>query len=583
MKLHYTSERNIQILLSLLKQHGIKKVIASPGTTNMTFVASMQHDPWFEMYSAVDERSAAYMAVGIASETNEPVIITCTEATASRNYMSGLTEAYYRKLPVLAITGAHDLDYIGTLCPQVIDRTILPKDIALLSINVQPVVRKADEENCIVRINKALLELKRRGGGPVHINLVSTMNRDYSETELPNVRTMRRIVMEDVFPQLDYSRIAVLVGAHRQFSKDEEVQIETFCKKYNAVVFCDHTSSYDGEYKVNFSLVASQHSVNRNRFKADLLISIGEVSADEGYISADTVWRVSPDGEIRDIRRQLSVVFEMEEISFFKKYNLNTEANSDLSYYKTCIDLYKDIADNIPELPLSNVWIAKNVAAKVPENSTVYLAILNTLRSWNYFQFKKGVKSFSNVGGFGIDGGLSSLVGASLCNPDKLYFCMLGDLSFFYDMNVLGNRHLSNNLRILLINNGCGTEFRNYSHPAYGLGYSGNDFVAAAGHFGQKSKTLVKHYVEDLGFRYFSAENKEEFVQSAETFFASEISDAPMVFEVFTNQEDESEALKMIRSIADDPEAKSRLSGKEVIRKMIGEKYIQKIRTIVNN
>ena len=103
-KFKYTNERNVQIVIALLKAHGIHRVIASPGTTNMTFVVSIENDPWFQIWSSVDERSAAYLACGMAAETGEPVAISCTGATASRNYMPGLTEAYYRKLPVLAIT-----------------------------------------------------------------------------------------------------------------------------------------------------------------------------------------------------------------------------------------------------------------------------------------------------------------------------------------------------------------------------------------------------------------------------------------------------------------------------------------------
>src|SRR5690606_15835566 len=104
MKRFYTNEKNAQIIISLLKAHGIRRVIASPGTTNVALIGSMQHDPFFEIYSSVDERSAAYIACGLAAESNEPVVISCTGATASRNYLPGLTEAYYRKLPVLAIT-----------------------------------------------------------------------------------------------------------------------------------------------------------------------------------------------------------------------------------------------------------------------------------------------------------------------------------------------------------------------------------------------------------------------------------------------------------------------------------------------
>ena len=99
MNFNYSAERNVQIVLSLFKQYGIKRVIASPGAINIPVVASMQQDQFFEMFSCVDERSAAYMACGLAEETSEPVVLSCTGATSSRNYMPGLTEAYYRKLP----------------------------------------------------------------------------------------------------------------------------------------------------------------------------------------------------------------------------------------------------------------------------------------------------------------------------------------------------------------------------------------------------------------------------------------------------------------------------------------------------
>ena len=88
---YYTIERSIQILISLLKQHGIKKCVLSPGTTNLTFVASLQQDSFFELYSSVDERSAAYIACGMAAESGEPVVLSCTGATASRNYLLSST------------------------------------------------------------------------------------------------------------------------------------------------------------------------------------------------------------------------------------------------------------------------------------------------------------------------------------------------------------------------------------------------------------------------------------------------------------------------------------------------------------
>ena len=144
MKTYYSDEKNTQVIIALLKEHGIRKVVASPGATNVSMVASMQSDPYFEMYSSVDERSAAYMACGLAAETGEPVVISCTQATASRNYLPGLTEAYYRKLPVLAITSSRVISKVGHLAAQVIDRSVIPNDVAKLSVTL-PIVKDKED------------------------------------------------------------------------------------------------------------------------------------------------------------------------------------------------------------------------------------------------------------------------------------------------------------------------------------------------------------------------------------------------------------------------------------------------------
>ena len=153
MNTHYTDEKNTLITMALLKAHGIKKVIASPGTTNIRLVASMQQDPFFEMYSAADERSAAYIACGLAYESGEPVVLTCTGATASRNYVPGLTEAFYRKLPVLAITSTQHLGRVGQNIAQVIDRSVQMNDTVRLSVQIPTCHTDEDEWAAILYHN----------------------------------------------------------------------------------------------------------------------------------------------------------------------------------------------------------------------------------------------------------------------------------------------------------------------------------------------------------------------------------------------------------------------------------------------
>ena len=169
------------------------------------------------------------------------------------------------------------------------------------------------------------------------------------------------------------------------------------------------------------------------------------------------------------------------------------------------------------------------------------------------------------------------MIGASLVHPDKLYFCVAGDLAFFYDMNVLGNRHVGRNVRILLVNNGKGTEFRNYFHNGADFGEEADKFIAAGGHYGNKSHQLVRHYAEDLGYEYLSADTKEEYLQNLERFLTPEITERPMLFEVFTTNEDESEAIRMMRNL--NISAKGLL--KDTVKNMVGEKGIMTLKRML--
>lgn len=574
----YTDEKHIQILIALLKEHNIKKIIASPGTTNMTFVGSLQNDSFFQIYSAVDERSAAYMACGLSDESGEPVVITCTGATASRNYLPGLTEAFYRKLPILAVTATQEILKVGHLIPQVLDRSSFPKDVVKYSVNIPLIKDNDDLWSCEIKLNNAILELNRHGGGPVHINLSTSYSGNFNVEELPKVRVIRRITTFSKYPILPKGKIAIFAGVNLNMTRELQEAIDKFCELNNAVVFCDHTSRYYGKYKVLHSLSSSQRLITYEDLKPELTIHIGEITGDYSVekIIGNKVWRVSEDGEIRDTFRKLEYVFEMSQLNFFSHYIKSTNKKNN-EYLIKCKKHLDKLRSKIPELPYSNLWIARKLSRELPKNSIIHFAILNSLRSWNFFELSESIKSISNVGGFGIDGSMSTLIGASFVNKNKLYFGVIGDLAFFYDLNSMGNRQIGNNIRILLINNGKGVEFRNFNHLGSVFGESADKFIAAGGHFGNKSDTLVKNYSENLGFDYICASNKEEFENVYKIFIDKKLRKKSMIFEVFTNTEDESNALEIITSI----EVSKKNNSKKIIKNIIGEKNIKRLKSIL--
>ena len=184
---------------------------------------------------------------------------------------------------------------------------------------------------------------------------------------------------------------------------------------------------------------------------------------------------------------------------------------------------------------------------------------------------------------------MSSMIGASFVNPNKLFFGIFGDLSFFYDMNSAGNRHVGNNIRILLVNNGRGQEFRNFYHTGSLFGEDADKYIAAAGHFGVQSPMLVKHFAEDLGYEYMSATTKEEFMGKCSRFLSDEMYDKPIIFEVFTDTKNESDALLAMWSIEKSGsdyitgKVMDFFGGKKAITQFVGKKNVSLFKKILRN
>ena len=240
----------------------------------------------------------------------------------------------------------------------------------------------------------------------------------------------------------------------------------------------------------------------------------------------------------------------------------------------------------MPELPFSNAWIAQHTINKLPEDSVLHLGILNSLRTWNFFECTvNNAAVYCNTGGFGIDGCLSSLIGASLASPNKLCFGVIGDLAFYYDINALDCGQIGRNLRVIVINNGCGAEFKLYNHFAMKFGDDGDSFMAARGHFAREGRILLKHYAENLGFEYLSASNKEEYLACLDRFTTPEMLDKPIFFEVFTEPKDESDALFGINTINIDKlfPASTRIkrTAKKIVKAVMGPKNIARVKRLL--
>lgn len=532
----------IYYLISLLKAYKIKYVIASPGMQNAKFNSIVQEDKAFNCYSVVDERSAAYVATGIAYETQEPVIITCTGATASRNYLSALTEAFYRKIPIIAITFFNYDSNKYSLSPQYIDRTNSQNDIKYISVELPKKMDTSGKKRCLTFLNAALINAKYNNL-PVHINCPAIHNYKDIEQSLPidiwtptiyseNFETLKR--------EFNNKNTAVFIGSHTKFSKNEELALSEFVSSWDIPVICDHTSNYHGKNKILVSQISYKM---KSLTPPDIVIDIGGISGEYSSSSIFTkakIWRIAEDNKFSN-RLNLPVenLFLCREQYFFERMKNDTTISS--GYYTY---LKSESEDKIKiELPLSNGLVCQNLAKYIPANSSLHVSILNSLRNMNFFDLPENIDVNCNVGGFGIDGAVSTLFGQSLAYPNKLYFGIIGDLAFFYDMNILGNRHLSSNLRIILINNNRGEEFRLNPTLELNLGNSTDSLIAASGHY----KNGAKSWAEACGFYYMKAETKDEFGTQIKDFCTQKF-EQPVLFEVFTTDENEKLGLSLLKN-----------------------------------
>lgn len=532
----YTDDKNAQVILSLLKQYGIRKIVISPGTTNVPISRSVQLDPWFEVYSVVDERSAAYFATGLAYESVEPVVISCTGATASRNYLSGLTEAYYRNIPIIALTSQHHTSDFGNLVAQVTDRTVSQNDIKKLSVELPVVKDDEDYERCVLAANKALITATTNGNGPVHINLQVVGDYAFTTKDIPVARKIKYTDVNSIGNEalqlqhsLEGKKIGIFIGAHRKFSKEEQDAIETFSKVFKSPVFIDHTSGYNGKRAV---LVSQIVGLRQSKNKPDIIIDMGSITGDymADWFQGIETWRLSEDGKIHDRFHHQTLLFDGPEEKFFTVMS-DASPKVEIDYYQQIKDEVGQPVTPVDKLYLSNTYVSSVLSENIPKSSNLHLGILNSLRNMNFFELDESIYASSNVGGFGIDGALSTAIGQSMVYKDKLTYCLVGDLAAFYDMNALGIRHISNNLRILLVNNNGGVEFRLNSKLETQWADETDEFISAGGHNGS-----MKAWAESRGFYYMSASTKEEFDALSKRFCSPKKDEfgAPALLEVFT-------------------------------------------------
>ena len=506
----YSSKENVNILTALLVAHGIRHAVVCPGSRNAPIVHNLDKCPEITCYPVTDERSAGFYALGMAQTLNEPVVVCVTSGTALLNVLPAVAEAYYQHRRVVVVSADRPPQWIDQL-----DGQTLPQPDALGRF-----VRKAvtliephnNEEHwyCNRLVNEAMMTV----GGPVHINVPITEPLfDFTVAALPNERKIELIpadmpthVLSHVCRMFMQSKRPMLIaGQPMNPNLDEAVALV----------------GEDERYVPDFVLYIGGSIVSK-RLKHFLR-------------KAKETWTVNETGEVHDTFMNLTHV---------------VQGDGDV-----VADQIRFLLEQQPH-PFVQMW--EELLAKVRQQAETYQPAYSEMAAVKYFESQLSIAHcpmithyanssairlaniyaehpvFCNRGVNGIEGSLSTAAGFSCVTEEKV-FCVIGDLSFFYDQNALWNQNLRGNFRILLLNNGKGGIFNML--PGLEQSPARNKFVAAEHHTSAEGICQQNHVV------YLKATNMEEVQKGIDTLLFIE-SDRPVLLEVFTDAAQDEQAFR---------------------------------------
>lgn len=555
----YSEKKNVCQLLALLKLHGISHFVVSPGSRHVPIVISMQNDPFFKLFSVVDERSASFFALGLIQQRKEPVGVICTSGTASANYCSAINESLYQELPLLVITGDKPECLRDQHEDQMIRQSTMYSSISKFVANLPIVSNENDAWYCNRLINEALLELTHHGNGPVQINIPVPEHTDkFNTPQLPVERKVARYdlgttIFKEVAEKLSGKKIAIVCGEGFMISQEQNKILDEFCRKTGAVVLCDKMSNCHVENSIynSLTLLSAINNGDLTKLVPDIIISIRAnfvfndnlkvfVTRAKANNSSIENWFVHPSGRLVDpYKGLLTNIFEMDEFLFFAKVSDSLEALQQENEYA---ELWKTLSQSIemPNDSYGHLGATGLLLKNIPSGSVLQLANSNSVRMAQLFHLDPSIEVHCNRGTDGIDGCMSTAVGFA-SESEKTVYLMIGDLTFFYDMNALWNRHLGKNLRIFLENNGGGSLLHLPNRPEAAAKLLPN-FISA------RHNASAKAWAQDRGMTYLSAQNEEELKNNIKLFTSNDI-EGPVLLEVFSDMLDDIKKYKQYHAI----------------------------------
>ncbi|NNC96422.1 MAG: 2-succinyl-5-enolpyruvyl-6-hydroxy-3-cyclohexene-1-carboxylic-acid synthase [Chitinophagales bacterium] len=546
-----SSKKGVQDLVNICKEKGIKTVVISPGSRNAPLIVSFTEDHFFTCLSICDERSAAFFALGIAQQIKSPVALVCTSGSAVLNYAPAIAEAFYQNIPLLVITADRPKEWIDQAEGQTIHQENIFSNYIRGSFNL-PQEATSDQKLWYNRrmVSEAINKTMDPIPGPVHINLPLEEplykfddTGSKSPTTISSVRT-KTILSEGAKIELETiwtssSKKLILCGLMNPDDKLNKALSEV--AKDPSVAILTETTSNLNDNLFNGSIDNILFSIGNDEaedFQPDLLITLGGPVVSKKIkhflrrYSPNYHWHLSRDSAHTDTFQSLTHVIDSDPLEMIK--TLKEWIPSDDSSYKQRWkkrDIFTRERGHryiSSKATWSDLTAFNHIVKHIPDKSQVQWGNSTPIRYAQLFRFERSLSHFANRGTSGVDGCVSTGCGAAFANHNEIVSIICGDITFLYDSNALWNQNLTNNIRIIVINNSGGGIFRMIEGP--------DSTSSLEKFFEAKHNISIEYIAQAFGIDYLRSSNANELTASLQDLY-SDKRNKPAILEVFTPNE----------------------------------------------
>ena len=551
----YSDKENINILTSLLVSYGVRHIVVCPGSRNAPLVHNFDVSPDITTHAVTDERSAAFFALGLRLHLRQPVAVCVTSGSALLNTMPGAAEATYQHEGIIIISADRPQAWIGQL-----DGQTMPQHGALGTF-ASPSVSLPEPHNdtecwlCRRLICEAMIANTCPPFPSVHINVpVSEPLFGFSTPCLPEIPPVGIANLDDQNGRETLRRI--LKGKRRLMVISGQTYDDSaaglLMDKASGCVFVAEWLSPYGRVRHIDEILRTTCAEELDNMRPDCIVYIGGHTVSKRLrhymrsLDSRTMFiTVSDDGMLHDVSQHTTLVVKATAGDFMRMIcNGAICPDADMDFVRRWHDMDNMAARRISAScpPYSQMLAIRRLEENI-DNSKDIVCYANSLSVRAGMMYASAYR-YCNRGLNGIEGTLSMAAGmaagakeegmtAGNMTAAQNVYCVIGDLSFFYDSNALWIQELAGNMRIMLINNQRGAIFgmlpgldRSPAHKP----------LIAAGH-----NATAEGICSQYGMEYYRATDTPSLEEGIR-LLTSGVHDRPVVLEVLTDADTDADA-----------------------------------------